>query len=206
MPNTLNGFSPRVVPRNLNAVDDGSPGVPLSSSQMAGGIVQPYIGQLGLLVAFDGNTAAKMSLTNTLFGGLYMYVQFKAASTASNARGQLVFWNDFENYIVTPDVTATTASLVAGVTLNAVTKGNYGFIQVAGKASIKFKASTTKATPAIGDLVIVDVTPSNTADVLADATALTSPTAKLMIGMAITAPVGGAISLVEMVSRCPFFV
>ena len=107
-----------------------------------------------------------------------------------------MFWSDIPNFVATPDVTASTQGLVAGIGLQANTKGNYGFIQVAGLASVLFKATITKATPAIGDLVIVDQTPSDTGDILADATGLNSVTGKSIIGVAYDLPVGGAISRV----------
>lgn len=202
MPGISNGVSnqsPRVTTSYLNDVNDPAPGVPLSSP--SGSIVQAYAGQVGGKLFLGAISAAALSdsAVGTLYGGIYQYVQFKSASTAANARGGLVVWSDRENFIVTPDVTATTVSLVAGVAINAVTKGQYGFIQIAGKASILFKASTTKTTPAIGDLVIIDgATPSNVGDVLADATTLTSPLAKTIIGTAIAAPVGAAISTVAL--------
>jgi len=196
--NAVSNQSPRVTANYLNDVNDPAPGVPLASP--SGSIVQSYAGQLGGKLYLGSVAASALSdpAIGTLYGGIYQYVQFKAASTTAPARGGLVVWNDRENFVVTPDVTATTVSQVAGVAINAVTKGQYGFIQIAGKASILFKGTTTKTTPAIGDLVIIDATPSNTGDVLADATTLTSPTAKLALGVAIAAPVGGAVSTVSL--------
>lgn len=194
--NSVSNQSPKLTGL-LNDINDPAPGVPLASP--SGSIVQSYGGQVGGKLWLGSVAALALSDTavGTLFGGVYQYVKFKAASTTAPARGGLVVWDDRENFVVTPDVTATTVSGVAGVALNSVTKGQYGFIQIAGKASVLFKASTTKTTPAIGDLVIIDLTPSNVGDVLADATALVSPTAKLIIGVAIAAPVGGAISTIE---------
>lgn len=188
--------APRVTTEFLNDVNDPSPGVPLASP--SGSIVQPYTGQLGGKLSLDAATALALSDTaiGTLYGGVYQYVKFKAGTTTAPARGQVVFWDDIDNYVVTPDATATNDSQIAGIVLNAVTKGNYGFIQIAGKASVLF-GTVTKVTPAIGDLVIVDSTPSPDANVLADATNITSPTAKLIIGKAVVAaPASTTISLV----------
>lgn len=164
----------------LNAVDDAT---------------NAYPGLLGVTVELDGTTAAAHSATSTgtLYAGTYMYVQFKSGSSASNAKGQIVFWDlssaaNYQNYIVTPDP-PTGASLVAGVTLNAVTKGNYGWIQVAGLASVKCKTSVTKGTPAVGDhLIAVSDSSIGKVDVLDDATALTSVEARKVFGVAFEAP------------------
>ena len=191
--------APRVTTGFLNTADDPAPGVPLASP--SGSIVQPYAGQVGGKLTVNNAEALGLSstATGTLYRGVYRYVQFRLGATAANARGQLVFWYDRDNNIVTGDVAdATVTPFAAGVCLMANTKGNYGWIQVSGKASVKFKAATTKTTPAIGDVVMVDATPSNTGDVLADATGLTSPNGKNKIGIALEAPVGGAVKLVEL--------
>lgn len=196
--NSATNQSPRVTAGYLNDVNDPSPGVPLTSP--SGSIVQSYAGQMGGKLFLGSVSAGSLSDPNvgTLYGGVYQYVQTIAGSTAAPARGNLCFWSNRENFVVTPDVTATTISWVAGVYINALTKGQYGFIQIAGKASVKFCAAVTKVTPAIGDLVVVDATPTFAADVLADATALTSVTAKTIIGVAIEAPVSAAVKLVSL--------
>lgn len=162
---------------------------------------QPYPGQLGAFTELTEGVAANMGSAITLHSGIYQYVQFKAGSTASNAAGQVVFYSgaaDRAAYVVTPDVTANTQGMIAGITLGSVTKGNYGWIQVGGVANVKYKSSLTAATPAIGDLVIVDQTPSNLAD---DPTQSGSPTyliLKSILGVAQVAPVGSATSLVQL--------
>lgn len=194
--------SPRLPTGFLNsAAGDPAPGVPLTSP--SGSIVQAYAGQVGAKLTVDTNEASGLSdpATATLLAGIYQYVQFLSSSTASNARGQIVFWNNAASYIVTPDVTLATQGLIAGITLAAVTKGNYGWIQIQGKANVKFKSSITKATPVAGDLVIVDQgggTPTNTADILADATNITSPIAKSVLGVADANPTGGSLSVVDL--------
>lgn len=191
--------SPRLPTGYLNSSGgDPAPGVPLTSP--SGSIVQAYAGQVGAKLSVDTNEASNLSdpAASTLFAGIYQYVQFLSSSTASNARGQIVFWSTRSTYVVTPDVTAATSGLIAGITLAAVTKGNYGWIQIAGKAGVKFRASITKATPAAGDLVVIDSTPTDTADVLADATNITSPIAKTIVGVADAAPTGGAVSAVDL--------
>jgi hypothetical protein len=177
----------------LNTVNDAVAGASVASGTGA----SPYLGQLGKVVWFGPQDIRYDSATGTLYEGFYEYVQFRSGSSASNALGQVVFWYDQTNFIVTPDATD---GLHAGVTLNAVSKGNYGWIQVGGRASVLFRASITKATPAIADVVVVQ-TGQNVADVLADATTFTSPNLKLLLGIAQAAPTGGAVSVVDLFDR-----
>lgn len=190
----------RVVSRLLNDVNDPAPGVPLASSSASGSIIQPYYGQVGKRLVLTTAMALKLSDTTigTLYEGIYQYVQTKSGSTAAPARGGAVYWDDLTSYIVTPDVTTSNVGLFAGVYLSAPTKGNWCFIQIAGKASVLFKASPTKTTPAAGDAVVLNGTSTNTADVLADATGVTWATIKLMLGVAIAAPTTAAISTVDL--------
>lgn len=189
----------KVLTARLNTVNDAAAGAPLASP--SGRIVQAYAGQLGKKVCLEGKEVKYDSTTGALYGGVYQYVQFKSDSSGSNARGQVVFWSDMDDYVVTPDAAAGNLGLWAGITLNAVTKGNYGWIQVAGRATVKFKSSITKATPAAGDLVIIDQAPTNTADILADATGLTSLHAKSILGTVETAPSGGGVAVVQLWPR-----
>jgi hypothetical protein len=181
--------------RFLNDVND----------QYPGGMLRPIIedhlvdGQLGDIIYLTNSMAAKLSDTNvgTLYEGFYQYVQFKSGSTASNARGQVVFWDTFSSYIVTPDVTAATMGLVAGITLTAVTKGYYGWIQISGKATVQCAATVTDTTS--GDLALVTQTPANTVDAFADATAFaTAKLAKSIIGVFLEAPANGALKLCQL--------
>jgi hypothetical protein len=191
--------SPKLPTGFLNSANgDPAPGVPLASP--SGSIVQAYFGQVGGKLSIDTTEASGLSdpATATLFAGMYQYVQFASGSTASNARGQVVFWLTAASFIVTPDVTAATQGLIAGITLAAVTKGNYGWIQIQGRASVKYKSSLTAATPAAGDLIILDQAPSNAAD---DPTQSGSPTyliLKSMIGVADVLPVGGSVLAVDL--------
>jgi hypothetical protein len=195
----------RVSSGALNNTGDPGIGQPLTSP--SGSIVIPYDGQLGQKYAVNGLTAGSpaeaLRLSNTvigtLYGGIYQYVQFLSTSSGANIRGGVVFWSDIPNFIVTPDVTLSTQGLIAGISLAVDVKGNYGYIQVSGLATVLFKSSITKTTPAIGDLVVVDQgggTPTARGDVLADATGITSPILKSVIGVAYDLPVGGAASRV----------
>ncbi len=191
----------------LDSIDDAFIGS--GSSTGTGG--QPYPGQLGAFMELTETQAAAMSTTPstlTLHGGIYQYVQFFLTSTAANAVGQVVFWKTRASYIVTPDTASTGANsfgMVAGITLRIATKGNYGWIQIAGTANVKFKSSLTAATPAIGDLVIVDQS-ATTSGALGDVpTQSGNPTyviLKSVLGVAeIAAPAASTVSLVELWPR-----
>ena len=156
------------------------------------------------MVLGEAEAALRSSSAIVLHRGAYAYVQTKAGSTAAPAIGGLAFFasaSDMNNFIVTPDVTATTIGLWAGTYIGAPTKGNYCFIQIAGRASLKFRAATAKATPAIGDYVIIDPTPTNAGDVPADATTLTGPIAKTWLGIAVEAPVNATVSTILLVPK-----
>jgi hypothetical protein len=181
----------------LNRADDPAPGQVLASP--SGSIVQAYAGQVGLPIVLSNDEALRLSDTTVgiLLGGGYQYVKFKAGSAASNVRGQIAFWDDTTAFQVTPDSTTAALGKVAGIILNAVTKGNYGWIQIGGVASVKAKAALTKAAATVdGDLAMVDAANSATFDVLADATQITSPTLKLKLGICAEIIAQGAVGKV----------
>lgn len=131
----------------LNAVND-----PVVGQTVTNG--QPYQGQLGAVLVLNAAEALRLSntTTGTLYGGKYQYVQFLSTQSGTTVVGGPMYWSDADNFIVTADVPTNGAGF-AGVALNVVTKGNYGFIQVAGKAALH-TAAVTKASPAIGDAVV----------------------------------------------------
>jgi hypothetical protein len=198
MSQSLNNFaSIKLVTGYINTENVASPGLPAASP--SGSIWQPYGGFVG--VSFHLTTAEALALSNTTIGtcyeGEYMYVATDSTAAGTIARGTVVFWADRSASKVTPDVGATTVSQMAGIALCTVTNGNYCIIQISGRASVKFRAAVTKVAPAVGDLVLMDATPTNTADVILDATAITSPLAKLVLGVAVgAAPASATISQV----------
>ena len=193
--------SPKLPTGFLNSVNgDPAPGLPVSTTGVSGSIIQPYLGQVGGKLSLDTTEASGMSdpATATLLAGVYMYVQFLVSSVAANVRGQIVFWSSRATYVVTPDVTAATSGLVAGVTLSAITKGNFGWIQIAGRANVKYKGALTAVAPVAGDLVIVDQAPSNLVDDPTQSTALTPAQTKGILGTAVVLPVAAATSAVDL--------
>jgi hypothetical protein len=205
--------SPLVTQRYLNTssyVGDPSPGTVVSTTSVSGSIVQPYSGQLGGILTL-GETGANYysDLTNgqQLYAGDYQYVQFYASSSASAAvQGQLVYWLDNTtnllsgNWIVTPDYSASTNGLIAGVALCNTAKGNYWFIQTSGIAQVKFAATAAGGTAAIGDLVFADYSGSSVyaydpTQTLGGSTSLTLAQMKGVLGIAwATAPSNSTIS------------
>lgn len=178
------------LPQKLNDANDAA----------IGGGTSPVFtrGLLGQIIELSARDAAKHSNTaiGTLYEGAYQYVKFKAGSTASNARGQVVVWDDEDDFVVTPDVTAATIGKKAGVVLCTVDKGNYGWIQISGRATVKCKATVTTTTA--GNVAVVDQTPGNTVDAIADATAVTHLLAKSAIGVFVEAPSNGGLKQVQL--------
>jgi len=145
----------RITSRYLNDVND-----PLIGQSVTGG--QTYGGQLGGVEVLNADEALKLSsgtvaaLTNvgTLYGGKYQYVKFYVSQTGTTVAGGPVYWQDADNFVVTAEVPTAGAGF-AGVALNTVTKGNYGWILVEGKCKCQPLDNTTKGSPAIGDIMIL---------------------------------------------------
>ena len=193
MPNRVEQPIVRTTYRALNDINDAYPG---GQQSVSGANV--YAAQLGMRTWLDGNPGGVPydPSIGTLYGGCYQYVQFLSTDTNAPARGLLYVWSNTETYVVTNNTTAANGGFLAGVALNTLTKGNYGWIQTKGKASVKFASSLTAATPAAGDLVVLD-TSSGLAD---DPTQTTQPAwsaIKLAIGVAFgSAPAASTVSLV----------
>jgi len=115
-------------------------------------------------IILDDATALALSDTavGTLYGGVYEYILSKAASTAAPAVGVPAFFLAADvtsttglNYEVTPDAAPTAAipTFFQGVYINALTKGNFGWIQILGTAAITYQATVT-GTAAGGDVSV----------------------------------------------------
>ena len=131
----------------LNSVNDTYPG---------GGTDAPGLrpGQLGAEITVNAAQATALTASgNTLYEGRYKYVQFKLTQSGTTLKQGPVYWDDPDNFIVTADVPAGFLGY-AGNALNVVTKGNYGWIQIEGKALCQPLDNTTIASPAIGDTMV----------------------------------------------------
>jgi|ERR1041384_3266733 hypothetical protein len=183
------------IPANLNGgTGDAQPGTTAASG--SGSVTYP--GQVGAIIQLTETMANQLSAASggfaTLHQGMYQYVQFLSTSTQANAAGNVAFWSNRLTKVVTPDATGNLRA-VAGIILQANTKGYYGWIQISGVGTVNFKLS---ATPAAGDLVIVDQSASTvgTADVATST--ITGPIEGSLLGTAIAASVGGSPASVDL--------
>jgi hypothetical protein len=117
-----------------------------------------YPGQLGMRATIQqpgprvsGTGAAEVGRAKT-----YQLVQTDSTMTVAPFPGAVAFRASSTNpYLVTTN--ATNRNMVCGVFQNAVTPGNYGFIQVEGPASVKVLDADTAAAAA-GDSIIASTT------------------------------------------------
>lgn len=182
----------RLTNNNIASVNDSAPGG-ASTSDSAG----RYPGMVGQIIELS--EAAAQAMNSNLHAGKYQYVQFQSGSTNANARGQVVEFATAakeEAFIVNPDVTTAGLARPAGVALGAVSKGNYGFIQVAGLATVLCKGTVTTTTDGTIAVYLADTV--GVADSLADATTTTNLQVKSVIGTFAEAPANGALKLVNL--------
>jgi hypothetical protein len=172
-----------------------------------GSLDNRYPGLLGQTVVHSNSSALKSSKTTvgTLFEGVYQLVKFNTAVV----RGQLLFWdtlanngiNDFE----VVNTTSAAACFRAGVCLftDAAATGKFGYIQVAGLASMQF-ANAAVGTIGLGVIqataVNVGLLTVNTVNTIADATAITAAEKRAWVGTAYETPTQNVISRVLMSS------
>lgn len=155
----------------LNLVNDAVCGG--ASSQGTGATL--YGGILGIEVELTDTQVYYDSDVGTLLGGRYQYVQINANGTASPARGLAAFWDDPDTWLVSADAGDGN---FAGVFLNAVDLGHFGWIQKSGKATCLFAVGQTPAVK----LIVCTTSGANTFDALADGTAITTTNLKLWVG------------------------
>lgn len=191
--------SPRITTNQINAkgrTGDPSPGVLVSTSQVSGSIVQPYAGMVGgklTLTQIEGFELGDPNV-GTVYGGVYMYVQFAVGMTSTPARGAVCMWVDPTQpspacYLVTMDGTPARANLPAGIAVNATTAGNWDFIQIAGIAQVKWPNGIQVATPAVGDAIFIssNITSPQLADDR-DGTTVSTTLLKQFLGVAVGTP------------------
>jgi hypothetical protein len=200
----------------LNDVNDAAAGGVIVS--VPAGAPSPSVSQTlpGDAIILDDATAVALSDTavGTLFGGIYMYVGTLSTSTAAPARGAAAFYRaaDLPSaltglYQVTADAQPTAAlpTFIAGVFINAITRGNFGWIQIAGVCMCLFDSTITTA--AVGNPVSARVSPTvaSTFDVGVTVVTATIPVGAVdtLVGMAIVLPVLSTITAV-LWTRSPF--
>ena len=196
--------------RYLNDVNDITAGGALVSVPTGAPQAITSATQIGDRIVLDDITALALSDTavGTLYGGIYEYVQYKTTTRAA-AVGGIAFWTAANlvitgAYIVNGDAqpSTTVPTLIAGIFINVLTANYYGWIQIAGVASVLFDSGALTAIAA-GNTVSakVSATLASTADV--GATGASTATLAAMIGVAIAAPVSNTVSTV-MITRSPF--
>lgn len=176
---------------------------------MAGlGSISKFAGQLGKTMWLDDSQLLYTGAT-AFFGGRFRYVRL-AAGAAAVALGQILFWDtsvaDNLFQVTDNETTSSTdaAMMRAGINLNASwTAGNYGIIQDVGPVPVKFRAVLTQAGSKGGSVYAAGVgagADNGLADQIGSANPPLFSDVQLMqgryIGSAVTAPVGGATSLV----------
>lgn len=205
--------------RFLNDVNDAVAGGAIVS--LPAGASAPQSSQTipGDRIVLDDATALALSDTvgtGTLFGGIYQYVGTLAGAAAAPARGACAFWRANElpggatqAYVITSDAQPTAAipTFIAGVFINAITKGNFGWIQLCGTVSCLFDSALTGALT-VGNPVTVKISAAvaSTFDVsvpLAATLAAAIAAVDTLVGMAIVAPAVSTISTVHW-TRSPF--
>jgi hypothetical protein len=183
----------------LNDINDASVGGVIVSVPSGVPSPQIYSAQPGDRIVLDDATALALSDTTigTLYGGVYMYVQFKTTTRAA-VKGGIVFFAAADlgtSYIAYGDALPTTAvpTYIAGVLICVLTTTYYGWIQVAGVATVLFDAGMTAA--AAGNWVSAKVSPgtASTADCGAAAGVVTLAA---MLGVAVGLPVTSTASTV----------
>lgn len=152
------------------------------------------LGQLGGILPHANTTLFDPGITPRV----YQYVKRSATDTVTPAVGQVAYWKDPDNFVVTTDVSdsiSTSKGVVAGFFPSAsLAAGNYGFIQVGGEGPVLLKGTPT-ATAAAGSLIFVEATPADAtcdcADNLADVAAVIN--AGPIVATALSAKNAGSI-------------
>ena len=187
----------------LNDVNDAASGGVIVS--LPTGVQSPAVSQTipGDRIVLDDATALALSDTTigTLYGGIYMYVQAKT-TTLAIALGGIAFWKQADvgtAYIVYGDAlpAAATPSFIAGIFINAITSGNYGWVQIAGVASVLFAAAITATT--VGSLVTAKVSATGAEN----GATVTQETVASQIGVSIQTAAAATVSQVA-ITRSPF--
>ena len=195
----------------LNTVNDSSAGGAIVSVPSGAPAVAASATQIGDRIVLDDNTAYALSSSATapglLYGGIYQYVGVTWTTKAA-AVGGIAFWTAAnlilkQAYTVNGDAqpSTTVPTFIAGVFIYAISKGNFGWIQIAGLATVLFDSASLTAI-ATGNWVSakVSATTASTADVGAVAGVVTLAA---MLGVAVGAPVSNTASTV-MLTRSPF--
>lgn len=145
-----------------NAFTEPITGLPIPGSGLVlGDIMTVTPKEANMLATQPGKPSAF-----PLYEGDYQFVGLDAAATVANVGvGKVAYLlsNARGNLVVTDGSHAANQNLITGVFINALTPGNYGWVQIAGRASVFFPA----AGGTVGDSVIAVVATGTGLDVAA---------------------------------------
>lgn len=183
----------RVSTGQLNTVNDTVVGGQ-ENTGMAGTVGSKFAGQLGKILLVTSEQIAQLTDTDTgtLYGGAYQYVQLASGDSPTTGIGHGVFWQGTpSSFIVSTDSNGgfTNTPTVAGIYIGGMEPGNYGFIQIAGIATVHYKSALTVAA-ATGLPVIINS--------LGQADTNAGTNVPNFIGWARTLPVAGSQALVNL--------
>lgn len=143
---------------------------------------------------------------NQLFEGAYQWIQVDSGATAANVQPSLAAFikldpggtagvepeNGWQQMTVTDQSHADSINLWAGVFIEAIPPGNYGFIFVGG-GRVETTFTTTTGTT-LGSIVNIGATGNGTFDTIASTGNLLGTS----VGIAVTAPVAAGTSATYM--------
>lgn len=149
-------YAPTLGPnRHLNKVNHQYIGSASSEQQYLGMLGQEMVLSAAEAAALTDTSVTDYSSTTPLLAGRYKYVRFKSSLTITPARGIAVYWDAssaFDAFTVTTDQ-PTAGTQFAGICINVVTAGYYGWILVEGEGYLLGKASSLTNTGAAGQLL-----------------------------------------------------
>ena len=198
----------RLTAKFLNDVNDSASGGAAVSVPSGAPAVQYSQTIPGDRIVLDDATALGLSDTavGTLYGGVYQYVGTLTGATATYTRGRIMFYGSAQQpngasaaYTVTADAQPTTAvpTYIAGICLNTLTAGNFGWIQVAGTASVLYDNTLTATNT--GLWVSAKVSASSGTLSSADCgAAVGTTTLSALIGTALGSPTASTVAAVIM--------
>lgn len=190
----------------LNDVNDSVSGGNIVGVPAGAPSAQIWQTQPGDRIVLDDATALALSDTTvgTLYGGIYMYVKYTTTTTAAVVGGIAFFAvaDVGTSYTVYGDAkpATTTPSFIAGIFINAITKGNYGWIQIAGVASVLFDSTITATTAGSMVSAKVSAVVPSTAD---NGATVSQQTVADLLGASIEAAAASTVSRVTL-TRSPF--
>lgn len=186
----------------LNDVNDSVSGGAVVSVPSGAPSAQASATQPGDRIVLDDASALALSDTTigTLYGGVYMYVGFTTTTRAA-VKGGIAFWTATNlgngTYTVNGDAQPSTSvpTYIAGIFINVITTAYFGWIQVAGIATVLFDSATLTAIAA-GNTVSAKISASTASTADVGATGGATATLAAQLGVAIGAPVSNTASTV----------